>query len=464
MLVYAALSPHPPLLIPEIGGTNLGKVEKIVDSMKKIADDIKGADPETIVFFTPHGNVFSDCLSALSMPELKGDFAAFGCRNVNFKVENDLTLLKKVAVQAKDEGIDFILIDEETAARNRLNARLDHGILVPMYYLKKAGLDDVAILAISIGYLPFLKLYKFGKIVEKAAADLGRRVAIVASGDMSHRLKEEGPYSYHPDGPEFDRMIKEHMEKGEVEALLKIPNDIRENAGECGYRSLVMMLGSLDGRDFQIKHLEYAGPFGVGYLTAGLLPGNQGISYLNKMENDEKKKMGEIRKNESLPVRWARMVLESYITEQKIPELPAEMKTLEKQKAAAFVSLKKYGSLRGCIGTILPAHENLALEIAYNAISAGTRDPRFLPVEKEELKDLVYSVDVLEKPEPCTKDDLDPKNYGVIVSKGSRRGLLLPDLEGVDTVEEQLSIALQKAGIRPDEDYQIERFKVTRYT
>ena len=133
-------------------------------------------------------------------------------------------------------------------------------------------------------------------------------------------------------------------------------------------------------------------------------------------------------------------------------------------KAGVFVSIKKQGELRGCIGTFLPTRKNIAEEIQRNAISAGCEDPRFYPVKPAELPELEYSVDILTKPEAIdSTDKLDPKRYGVIVRKGYRSGLLLPDLEGVDTVKEQMRIVLTKAGIRPDEDYELERFEVIRH-
>ena len=134
------------------------------------------------------------------------------------------------------------------------------------------------------------------------------------------------------------------------------------------------------------------------------------------------------------------------------------------ERAGAFVSIKKTGALRGCIGTISPVRDNLAAEIAENAISACSRDPRFEPVTPDELDELTVSVDVLSEAEPVdSKTELDVKRYGVIVQKGFRRGLLLPNLEGVDTVETQLRIALSKAGINPSERYTIERFEVVRH-
>ncbi len=163
-------------------------------------------------------------------------------------------------------------------------------------------------------------------------------------------------------------------------------------------------------------------------------------------------------------VRLAREAVERYVVEGKTIEPPKEMIPEMKKRAGVFVSIKKKGELRGCIGTYLPTTENIVFEIIQNAISAATRDPRFLPVEPSELNELVYSVDVLSEPEKVSSlEQLDPKIFGIIVVSGNRKGLLLPALEGIDTVEEQIRIASIKAGIAPDEDIEIYRFRVKRY-
>ena len=141
-------------------------------------------------------------------------------------------------------------------------------------------------------------------------------------------------------------------------------------------------------------------------------------------------------------------------------DLPEEMLV---NRNGVFVSLKKFGSLRGCIGTFLPVSSCVAEEIIRNAVHAATEDPRFNRVSEDELEDIDISVDILSEPVKATKEELNPKVYGVIVSKGNRRGLLLPDLEGVDTIDYQLQIACQKAGIDSNEDFEIEKFKVIRY-
>ncbi|HOV70116.1 MAG TPA: AmmeMemoRadiSam system protein A, partial [Clostridia bacterium] len=164
-------------------------------------------------------------------------------------------------------------------------------------------------------------------------------------------------------------------------------------------------------------------------------------------------------------VRLARESLTVYLESGKeLRGLPGYVtEEMKNTRRGVFVSLKKHGELRGCIGTIMPTTESVAWEIVRNAIEAGLNDPRFDSVEPEELDDITFSVDVLTEPEPARREDLDPKKYGVIVSSGYRRGLLLPDLDGVESVDAQLSIALRKAGISPAEDYKIERFRVIRH-
>lgn len=163
-------------------------------------------------------------------------------------------------------------------------------------------------------------------------------------------------------------------------------------------------------------------------------------------------------------VKLARETIENYVRERKVIAAPQMLAPEMEQKAGVFVSLHKRDALRGCIGTIQPQQSNVALEVIQNAISAATQDPRFPPVQASELADLEISVDILQPAEPIeSMEQLDPRRYGVIVQSGWRRGLLLPDLEGVDTAEYQVEIARRKAGIGPHEPVQLYRFEVKRY-
>lgn len=167
---------------------------------------------------------------------------------------------------------------------------------------------------------------------------------------------------------------------------------------------------------------------------------------------------------ELFPVELAKQSAHHFITTQSILPLPKEIPEKFKGKAGVFVTIMKRGELRGCIGTISPQTPSIAEEIIMNAISAATRDPRFSPVKKSELSSLTFSVDVLETPEPiASKHALNPKIYGVIVSAGDRAGLLLPDIPGIDSIEQQIEIACRKAGINDGEKFSLARFHVQRY-
>lgn len=463
MISYGALMPHPPVLIREIGGDRLQELQATLEILPRISTELLDTAPDCIVFLTPHGNVFSDCISYLSADNLEGDLREFGWSHSGTSLPNDPALLERIAGLAEEHGLQFVGISPDIGRQHQLKTQLDHGILVPLYFLQQAGMKQLPIVAISVGMLDNAELYLFGQIIQQASNQLGRKVAILASGDMSHALKEEGPYQYHPDGPRFDQTVKAALDQGDFASILKIPALLRENARECGYPSLLILLGAMDGYMADKIISNYEGPFGVGYLAVGIKPGQKTDSLVEQIKKQKAEQIAARRAQESPLVRWARLNLEHTVAGRQAPPLPPEMQDMLAQRSAAFVSIKKAGNLRGCIGTFMPAYKNLTEEIANNALAAGLQDPRFPPVTAAELAELEYSVDVLARPESCRRAELDPRKYGVIVSYKGRRGLLLPDLEGVDTVEEQLRIACQKAGISPHEPYSIERFEVTRY-
>jgi AmmeMemoRadiSam system protein A len=297
--------------------------------------------------------------------------------------------------------------------------------------------------------------YDFGRIIAEAAENTGRRVIIIASGDLSHKLSKDAPYGFAPEGEKFDKAVTDALSRGNFAALFDVPENIRERAAECGYNSYIILAGCLDKQQKQIKAelFAYECPFGVGYASAGFYIGE---------ETDIK-----TATEQDCYLALARRSLEFAVRNNKIMPLPDGLPLeLTEKKAGVFVSLHKNGRLRGCIGTIAPVTENIASEIIQNAVSAGLRDSRFEPVGASELPFLVYKVDVLLPPEIISDPGgLDVKRYGVIVSSrnGNRRGLLLPNLEGVDTIEDQIDIARQKADIPAGSPVRLERFEVIRH-
>jgi MEMO1 family protein len=434
-IVGAFVMPHPPLIFPEIGRGEEAKIQKTIDACRDVARQIGKLKPDTIVLTSPHSVMYEDYIHISPGREAYGDMARFNAPQVGVRVRYDEEFVKNLERAAKAEGI-------AAGTRGEREISLDHATVIPLRFLEEQHLS-YQLVRIGISGLSADQHFKLGRCIAKVAKESGKRVVFLASGDLSHKLTKDGPYGYAKEGPKFDRLVTEAFRTSDFTGLMNLPANVSEPAGECGLRSFIIMAGALEGIETESKLLSYEGPFGVGYAVA---------SFLLKTKRDPY-------------VRLAQYAAENFIKSGKKASLPDWVPTEMKQKrAGVFVSIKKNGQLRGCIGTIGPTTGSIAEEIMRNAVASSTEDPRFVPVHANELSDLTFSVDVLGEPEPIDATyKLDVKRYGVIVSSGHKRGLLLPNLEGVDTVEEQLSIALRKAGIGDEEDFSIERFEVVRH-
>jgi AmmeMemoRadiSam system protein A len=460
------ITPHPPIVVHEVGkGEEMGAAAT-VGALQRLAREVGKIKPSTIVVTSPHAPVFQDFIFINHKSALAGDLRRFGAAGVKLGYENNLKLSRDITRLANCQGIPCGGLDDALITRYRISEELDHGVLVPLYFINKVY-DGFKLVHISVAGMPFKELYRFGGCIAKAVENSDESVVFIASGDLSHRLAPDGPYGFNECGPEFDGRLVEYLKGPDRESIMEFDGEFLEEAGECGLRSFIMMFGALDEFEIKSEVYSYEGPFGVGYTVAEFMPVSkiQGETLLDRLDRRDIEEMSTIRNAEDPYTALARKSLEMYIlngTTIDVPEvIPEEMRS---GRAGVFVSIKKHGRLRGCIGTIMPTRKNIASEIIHNAISAGIHDPRFDPVTEDELDDLVYSVDVLGEPESISSmDELDVKRYGVIVRAGRRSGLLLPDLEGIDTTQQQVAIALQKAGIRPDEKYTMERFEVIRH-
>jgi AmmeMemoRadiSam system protein A len=465
-LLTCYLVPHPPIMVPGIGRGEEKKIEKTIEAMEEIARTMSNEKPEIVVLITPHGPVFSDAIAVSLQDDFSGSFDKFGQPDVSLSFKGHADMSFRIMEEAAREGVPIVALDSATARKYGLSSHLDHGALVPLYYINKSY-QGFKLVHITYGMLSNLELYRFGKSIQKVIENGTRRVSVVCSGDLSHRLTREAPAGYSKMGKEFDQKVVSYLGSMDVENMLCMDSSLVEEAGECGYRSILILLGALDGYEIKSSVLSYEGPFGVGYCVSTFKPvqKNPEREFIDRIGRNIKEEIERVRKKEDEYVRLAREALEAYVRNRKFIDIPGNLPAeMTERKAGVFVSIKKNGKLRGCIGTIHPTTGNIAEEIIHNAISAGTRDPRFYPVEENELKDLIYSVDVLTEPEPIdTVEQLDVKKYGVIVKSGRRSGLLLPDLEGIDTPEDQVRIALQKAGINITEPYTMERFEVIRH-
>jgi AmmeMemoRadiSam system protein A/AmmeMemoRadiSam system protein B len=425
-LVSALLVPHPPILLPEVGHGDEQVLHATTTAYRAAAKLLRDTHPETLVVLSPHAPYHAQAFTVSVSPFEAGHLGRFGAPQVHIEVETDRELIEELA---------------RTGSPLRMTSQagpLDHGTLIPLRFLLTDTFHP-RIVRIGLSGNSREVHAQLGQHLVEVANHLNRRIAIVASGDLSHRLKADGPYGFDPSGPRFDTQIVHALQHNDFEAIARMNAELCEEAGECGYRSLLILGGALTQVSMLSKVLSYEGPFGVGYAVATFTPGDPWVA-------------------------WARAVITAHVTGEPLDENTGKHPKLRHHRAAVFVSLHRQGQLRGCIGTLSPTQPTITEEIRHNAISACSRDPRFYPVIAEELDDLEIHVDVLSPAQPITSmAELNVKRYGVIVHADGRRGVLLPDLDGVETVTDQVAIALRKAGIAPDEPYTMERFDVVRH-
>jgi AmmeMemoRadiSam system protein A len=469
---FGIISPHPPIMVEAVGGPRARVTSSSVAALHVAGAALAAYDPDLVLVMSPHSPAYADAFLVDTAARTSGSFAQFGAPEARYAYNGDPEYARELLALLARDGIDAI--DRATDVRMQ-SGQLDHGVLVPMTFLDVKG--RWPIVELSLSYLSYATHRRLGELVAQAAESLGRRLAFVASGDLSHRLTRDAPAGYSPLAADLDEAIVDGVRLGDFVGLMHLDPEMVEAGGECGLRSFITLGGFL-GEGAPTRVLSYEGPWGVGYLTA--LAGVDAVrlgaetsagvaaeSGTSGSGIDDTppigRKGGTAGSDESDIVRLARQTIEAYVRQRRVLE-PQPLGGDElPERAGAFVSLHRGGQLRGCIGTILPTQDTLAEEVVHNAIQAATQDPRFPPMSPSELEDLDVKVDVLREPESCKIDDLDPKQYGVIVSAGWRRGLLLPDLEGVDDVITQVEIAMRKAGIRPGETCSYERFQVDRY-
>ena len=455
-IVFCGIAPHPPIMVPEVGHEAIAEVRGSIDAMGELTRRIIASGAETLLLISPHAPLDPSSFVAYDSPHLYGSFASFRAPEATINALLDEELLSAIAVEAE--------VQEHHVLRLR-SYELDHGTAVPLYFLQHNGWNG-RVVALGYTFLTNPDHLRFGSCIRSAADKLGRRVAIVASGDLSHRLKPEAPAGYNANAHLFDEEVVAALSANAPERIVNIDQNLRRLAGECGYRSVLVALGATQGLSHACEVLNYEAPFGVGYMVAQVTSqAQQGIANDQQSRRTPDVSTDERNEGAQLPA-LARQAVETFLltdSQLKPPDDPSELLAA---RAACFVSIKtKDGELRGCIGTIEPSRDSLAEELITNAISAATRDPRFKPVKAGELPHLRYSVDVLSPPEPTTFEELDPNVFGVIVEdeSGERRGLLLPMLEGVDTASKQVEIAAGKARIRPETPVKLFRFRVQRF-
>lgn len=401
-VIFSALMCHAPIVIPAVAKGEASACLRTTRAMREVAARLVAAQPTRLVLISPHSPRHRRQFAAWR-GQHQGDLAAFGHPELHIELPDAPEVAAALGLPAVSPQA------------------LDHGAMVPLWFLWEAGWrGPTAILA-----LPWEGTD--GAATGRALAALPGATAVLASGDMSHRLIPGAPAGYHPKAEQFDRRFVEALRRDDWDAALDAP--YQEEAAEDVVASSHVAMAAAEAPN-NAEVLCYEGPWGVGYTEA-------------------------IFADPQPPLYAIARAAASAALEGRLYTAPAG----GPPSSGVFVTIEKAGELRGCIGHIEPQHARLFDEIADVAM-AVLHDPRFPPVTRRELPLIDWEVSVMEPPEDTTEAELDPARYGVIVESGARRGLLLPAIEGVDTVAEQLQITRRKAGISPHTPVRLQRFTI----
>ncbi len=255
-LEFAAIVPHPPIIIPSIGKENISKVEKTINSLKKLNERLLEIKPETIIIISPHGELYSDAFNVNTNAIYEADFEQFGEFATKLTFKPDLEFINRFKEQV-ETTIPVFLSQHEN---------LDHGSSVPLFYLTQ-GLKDVKIVPINYCLLNYQKHIDFGKELKEAIFDTEKKIAVLASGDLSHRLSMTAPAGFSKQAKEFDKKLIKLLKERKIENILNMDPALIEEAAECGLRSILTLLGIVKNMNYDFEVLSYEAPFGVGYLV-----------------------------------------------------------------------------------------------------------------------------------------------------------------------------------------------------
>lgn len=260
--------PHPPLIIPEIGKGQERTIQKTIDAYHKAAARIGELRPETIVLLSPHQTMYADYFHISPGSGAEGDFGQFRAKDVRIEVSYDTAFVHELCRRTGQAGL-------AAGTDGELEKRLDHGTMVPLYFVNQYW-NTYQLVRIGLSGLPLSQHMALGRCIHDTVRALGRSAVVIASGDLSHRLKADGPYGYQKEGPEYDAQVMDVMGRAAFRELLSFPQDFCSRAGECGHRSFTIMTGALEAevhasgsgapqKEIAAQKLSYEGPFGVGY-------------------------------------------------------------------------------------------------------------------------------------------------------------------------------------------------------
>jgi len=445
----AVLMPHAPILVPEVGGDRGGAARASTRAMREAAARVMDFRPDTLALISPHSPRQPQAFGVWAGERLHGTFAQFNAAAAQVSLPNDTPFAGAIIAEARNRSLATWSIRGQT---------LDHGALVPLWFLAQAGWTGPTVV-LSLKDPAEGGLTELGEAIAAAARASRRRVAIVASGDMSHRLTAGAPCGFHPQAHQFDETFMDLIRDGDYHGIGNIAAALRELAAEDAVDSTVVAAAAVDWKTTGHKVLNYEAPFGVGYGVAILFADKS-----NPADPPPAPACASKREGDILPALARQSVAAALRDSSELP--PAAAAPYLGAQRGVFVTLReRSGTLRGCAGTISPTCENLVAETWRSARLAALQDTRFSPVQARELPNLHFDVSVLHSMEKISSPaELDPARYGVVVStEDGRRALLLPGIAEITTSEQQLTIARKKGWIGPREPVILHRFQIDHF-
>lgn len=432
-VIFAALLPHAPILVPAVAGANLAECHTTVDAMGAVARRLVEARPAAVVVISPHAPRAGRACRITGDP-VTGSLARFRAPQAAMELPGAAPLAQAIVAAATARAL---------ATAELPSSQLDHGSVVPLWHLAQAGWRGPT-LVVALAEEDNARVGELGEAVAVAAVQIAQRVAVVASGDMSHCLKPGAPAGYDPQAARFDAVFIEQLRSGATRELRAAVSTLQGCAAEDCVDSTQFALGAAGWRAAGREVVSYEGPFGVGYGVAVLFD-------------------SAARPRPDLPALARAAIVAALTPGRGASGTPSAGDCPGGN--GVFVTLHGVdGRLRGCIGTMVSQTGDLAVETWRMAREAALHDPRFSPVRADELARLRIEVTMLEPLEEIeSPESLDPQHWGVVVRAGDgRRGVLLPAIPEVTSVAQQLEIARAKAGIGPDEPVRLQRFAARR--
>jgi AmmeMemoRadiSam system protein A len=431
-IVAGALVAHPPILVPQVGGGESDRVSASAAALRSLDQTLAGHAASHILMVSPHSPSSPDHIPVRRGTVARGDLTRFRAPQVGVDVRVDHEATAALVRAANEAGFPLGWTGDP---------ELDHGVVVPLTFLERTREDKLFIL-LGISGWPLHRFVEFGAWLQGHLT--ATSAVLIASGDLSHRLIAGAPAGYRPEGRVFDELVVGALRDRDWQRIEGLDPDFIEDAGECGLRPLAILMGAARAAGLESTVLSYEGPFGVGYpvveFTAPALASALDLQSLG------------------------RRAIEHYLRHRELIEPPRAVPAELILPSAVFVTLRKRGELRGCVGSLYPTEASAAHEFIRYAVASAVRDPRFDPVRLEEVAELSVTLQLLDPPElVSTVTDLDPARYGLIVRSGDRQGLLLPGIDQIATAEEQLAAACAKAGIGAFAPVEMLRFRTRTF-